>query len=360
MRQLTELKARRIEAGDKPVADGIVAGLRLEPGTSKGRGKWILRFVSPVTGKRRDMGLGSYPEIGIGDARQFATAARRTIAGGRDPITKREVDKAKLQARDQAETFEQAARDVHDKQREGWKNSKHANQWINTLCQYVFPKIGRSKVDELVAADFAAVLRPIWLSKPETASRVRQRCHRVMDACVARGLLTANPVGVVDHLLPNQVGKRKRTHHQPAMPWRAVPAFAENLRAGSYSVTRALLEFVILTAARSGEARAMTWAEVDLTAKIWTVPAGRMKAKVVHRVPLSDRPVEILKDQRVRSATSTLVFPSPRGLVLCDMALTKFLRDQNAVSADPVEPRRHMDFVAASETGRRKTGIRAM
>jgi integrase len=178
------------------------------------------------------------------------------------------------------------------------------------------------------------VLRPIWLKKPETASRVKQRCHKVMKWCLAHGLVPGNPVDVVAHLLPQQEAARDRTTHQPAMPWRDIPAFVTKLRAGAYSITRALLEFVILTAARSGEARAMMWDEVDLEARVWTVPANRMKAKASHRVPLPERAVEILAFQRDRHPDAELVFPSPRGLVLSDMALTKFLRDQKAHSSE--------------------------
>jgi integrase len=335
MTQITDLRARKIAPGDKPVADGSIRGLRLEPGSAKGQGKWILRFVSPVTGARRDMGLGVYPEVGIGDARLRGTVARQSIASGKDPIEEREAARAARAAMAGAMTFEQAARQVHERLKPGWKNSKHADQWINTLRDYAFPSIGKRRVAELAAVDFAEVLRPIWLVKSETASRVRQRCHTVMKWCWAQTLVNANPVDVVDHLLPQKPGKREQVVHQPSMPWRDIPAFVKSaLRTGPSNVTRALLEFVMLTAARSGEARAMTWDEVDLQAKVWTVPANRMKAKVVHRVPLSKRAVEILAAQRALHPDADLVFPAPRGAVLSDMVLTTFLRDQQAQSSD--------------------------
>lgn len=163
MKQITDLHAKRIAPGDKPVAHGVVTGLRLEPGAAKGYGKWILRFVSPVTGKRRDMGLGVYPEVGIADARARAMEARQAIAGGKDPIGEREVDRAARAAVAGAMTFEHAARKVHETLRPGWKNLKHSDQWINTLRDYAFSKIGKKKVADLVPADFAEVLRPIWL-----------------------------------------------------------------------------------------------------------------------------------------------------------------------------------------------------
>jgi integrase len=152
---------------------------------------------------------------------------------------------------------------------------------------------------------------------------------------MARDLSKGNPLDVVGHLLPQQPGIRERTVHQPSMPWRDIPRFVQEvLRAGISNVTRALLEFVILTAARSGEARAIQWKELDLAGKVWTVPADRMKAKVAHRVPLPARAIEILKAQRKACPGSDLVFPAPRGGVLSDMVLTAFLRNQKARSSD--------------------------
>lgn len=254
---------------------------------------------------------------------------------GVDPIDARERAKEVNKAKKAALTFEQAATQVHEEQKTAWRNEKHQAQWINTLKEYVFPAIGSKPVAELKPGDFADALRPIWLDKAETASRVRQRCQAVMKWCWAHGHVTGNPVDVVDHLLPKQQGKRVRVQHHPAMPWRDVPAFVEAaLRGGRPNSSRPLLEFVILTAARSGEARFMTWDEVDLQEKVWTVPASRMKAKVVHRVPLSDRAVTILAQQRMTYPDADLVFPAPRGRVFSDMALTKFLRDHNAVSSE--------------------------
>jgi len=333
---ITDLHARNIEAGAKPVFDGLAKGLRLESTSTKGRGKWILRFVSPVTGKRRDYGLGIYPEVSVDKARLRALATREIIREGRDPVAERAINKTVRRAEADALTFKQAAEKVHGEQKPGWKNPKHADQWINTLTTYAFPTIGEKKLADLQPSDFAELLRPIWLTKAETASRVRQRCETVMKWAWAHGKVTSNPVSVVEHLLPQQPGKRERTAHHPSMPWREVPTFIENmLRNGSENVTRSLLEFVILTAARSGEARLMEWSEVDLEAKTWTVPAARMKAGVRHRVALSDRAVEILNAQRKKHPEGELVFRAPRGGGLSDMALTKFLRDKNAGSSEP-------------------------
>lgn len=336
MTQLTELKAKRIAPDDKPLAHGGVEGLWLHPGNAKGQGKWILRFVSPVTGKRRDMGLGPYPRVGIADARQRALEARQLIDSNKDPIQERDAARAASKATAEAMTFERAAQQVHEERKPGWANPKHAEQWLTSLRDYAFPKIGKRKVTELSAADFAEALRPIWLKKAETATRVKQRCHMVMKWCCAHGMIISNPVDNVGHLLPPRSAALERTRHQPAMPWRDIPAFVQkSLSDGNRNVSRALLEFVILTAARSGEARAMKWEEVNFGVWVWTVPAERMKAKVLHRVPLSGRAMQILRKQRDLHPGSELVFPSVRGLVLSDMVLTKFLRDHQAHSSEP-------------------------
>lgn len=336
MAQITDLKAKKMRPGDAPIPHGKVTGLRLWPGSTVGQGKWLMRFVSPVTKKRRDMGLGPFPEVSIAEARKMGNDAREIIRANKDPIDLRVAENAARKANSEAMTFEIAARNLHERLQPGWRNAKHAKQWLKTLEQYVFPQLGGRKVAELTPGDFASVLKPLWLEKPETAARTKQRCHSVLQACWANGLVDRNPLDVVDHLLPKQPSKRERVTHQPSMPWRQIPEFVQTvLWHGEPNVTRALLEFLMLTAARSGEARAMQWTEVDLDAKVWTVPAERMKAKVVHRVPLSSRAVEILRVQRSQHEESDLVFPAPRGGILSDMAVTGFLRDRAAVSSEP-------------------------
>ena len=341
---LTKLKAHSIEPGDKPIADGTVTGLRLHPGKKKGQGKWLLRYKSPTEYEeknpeklaRREMGFGVYPEVSIDEARKSASAARVLIREGKDPIEARKADKSALKTEAQAFTFEKAARQVHADLKPGWQNPRHAANWISSLEMYVFPRIGKHKIRDLKANDFADTLRPIWINKADTASRVKQRCSAVMDWCIAQELIGANPVGVVSRLLAKQAGPRERVVHQPAMPWRKVPELIEGvLRVGKTNLTRAMLEFLILTAARSGEVRAMTWSEVDLDKAVWTVPAERMKAKSAHRVPLSARVVEILQAQKDKAEHPDLVFPSIRGKVPSDMILTKFLRDHNIESSEP-------------------------
>ncbi len=326
---LTDAKARNLKPDSNPVAHGGITGLSLHPSKSKGKGKWVLRFVSPVSNKRRNMGLGSYPEVGIAEAAKKAAAMRELLANGTDPLEEKvkEVNKPVIPS------FEQAACILHQHLLPGWKNKKHGQQWINTLSQYVFPLIGAFKLDQIQPKHIAEVLRPIWLEKQETASRVKQRIHAVLSWGCAHGYCIANPVDVVHHLLPVQQDKSVRVVHHPAMPWQQIPEYIQKYvhTKNRYNVTKACLEFLILTACRSGEIREMKWSEVDFEQKIWTVPAERMKASVQHRVPLSKRAIEILEKQK--GLHDELVFPSlSKQVVLSDMVLTSFLRRTNAPS----------------------------
>jgi integrase len=332
---LTERQAQALRPTDSPVFDGKVTGLMLTP-TKTGAKRWTLRFTSPVTGKRRDMGLGSYPEVTILEARDKGLAQRRLLDKGLDPINERNRERETAAVVAAELTFEKAARTKHEELKPGWKNDKHKKQWIATLETYVFPKIGGKKLDAITPADCADVLRPIWLAKPETASRTRQRMQAVMDWACAHGHIVANPVAVVDHLLPQQ---NAHVEHQPAMPWRTIPAFIQRHLAnrGPNDTTRAALLFLILTAARSGEIRGATWHEISPNLSVWTIPPERMKMKKSHRVPLPDQAVTLLRALKQQKLHDVLIFPSRRQrgddkTALSDMTLTKFLRDMNAQS----------------------------
>ena len=332
MATITDTKARNIQPADPAIPHGNITGLALHPSSTKGHGKWVLRYVSPVTGKRRNAGLGSYPEVTIAEAGKRASAMRLELGDGRDPLE----EKTKIEERPKIPTFEEAARTLHKDLLAGWKNPKHGQQWINTLIEYVFPKLGGMLLHEIQPGDVAEVLKPIWLTKAETASRVKQRIHVVLAWGWAHGHCQSNPVDVVGHLLAQQPGKATRTQHHPAMPWREVPEFVQSqLRPGNRpEVSRTLLEFVILTACRSGEARGMTWDEVDFKDKVWSIPAERMKARVSHRIPLSPRAMAILQMQKDQH--ETFVFPSIRDQVeLSDMAITSVLRRLKAHSDTP-------------------------
>lgn len=279
--------------------------------------------------------MGSYPEVGIAEAAKRATAMREQLTHGKDPLE----EKGKLASQpkeSKVPTFQEAAERLHTDLLPGWKNAKHGQQWINTLTEYAFPTLGAKSLAEIQPRDIADALRPIWLKKAETASRVKQRIHAVMAWGWAHGHCQSNPVDVVDHLLPLQPAKAVRTQHQPAMPWQDIPAFVTKhlKKREQHDVTRSMLEFVILTACRSGEARGAVWAEIDANNAIWTIPATRMKAKLPHRVPLTPRAIEILKNQQGQH--ENLIFPSIRDQVeLSDMVLTAFLRRVKAHSDTP-------------------------
>ncbi len=329
---ITDTKARNLKPDDAAVPHGGITGLTLHPSQSKGHGKWVLRYVSPITGKRRNAGLGTYPEISIAEVGKRASAMRALLAEGKDPLE----EKREAESKPKIPTFKEAATTLHESLLPGWKNPKHGQQWINTLTTYIFPKLGSKLLPEIQPGDVAEVLKPIWLSKPETASRIKQRIHAVMSWAWAHGFCQFNPVDVVEHLLAQQPKKTVRSQHHPAMPWREIPAFVKDhlCSENGRDVTKTILEFVILTACRSGEARGATWQEFDLEKAVWVVPAERMKAKIPHRVPLSDRVLEILKEQEGKH--EELVFPSPRDQVeLSDMALTAFLRRVKAQSDTP-------------------------
>lgn len=333
MSKLTDLKARSIKPGDKPITDGTVPGLRLHPGKVAGRGKWIMRYPSPTAGRTREIGYGVYPDVTLVEAREQAGNARKLIRAGIDPIEQRKTQASAAKADADMLTFEKAARQAYANRKDGWKNKKHTAQWIKTLETYVFPKIGARKVDDLKASDFADALRPIWLEMPETARRTKQRCEAVLEWAVANELIGANPVKSVRSLLPKQPRMRERVTRFPALPWQDVPEFVTGtLHSDDPSLSASMLELLILTGSRSGMVRAMEWDEVDFDTSTWTVPASRMKAGVEHRVPLSDRAVEILKAQKAKAEHPKLVFPTVRGKVATDMILTKFLRDKQVPS----------------------------
>ncbi|AMZ77800.1 MULTISPECIES: tyrosine-type recombinase/integrase [Enterobacter] len=330
MAVITDTKAKNIKPDDKPIPHGSVTGLALHPSSKRGRGKWVLRFISPQTQKRRNAGLGIYPEVSIAEAAKLARAMREQLAAGTDPLELQNKEKVVVP------TFEEAARKVHTELLPGWKNDKHGKQWISTLEKHVLPLIGSMKLDTLTAAKIAAVLRPIWLSHSETARRTRQRIHTVMAWGWAHGYCSANPVDVVGLLLPQQASATIRRVHQPAMPWEKIPVFLQTYFNPEevFNVSQSLMLYVILTACRSGEARSMHWSEIDFKNRVWVIPAEKMKAGILHRVPLSEQALTVL--EKMRGLHKELVFPSPRKqVVLSDMVLTSFLRRANAESDVP-------------------------
>ena len=304
---------------------GGVAGLALQVLPSGGR-TWVLRAT--MGGKRRDMGLGGFPDVTLADARAAAREARKLIKAGVDPIDEAKAAvSAQRASRAKALTFKQAALAYIAAHEGGWRNAKHGQQWRNTLESYAYPVVGSLLVRDVDLTHVMAILEPIWAAKTETASRLRGRIEQVLDWATARGYRDGlNPArwrGHLDKLLARP-SKVARVEHRAALPASEVGAFMSRLREVKGMGARAL-EFAILTAARSGEVRGARWSEIDLDAAVWTVPGNRMKAGKEHRAPLS-APALGLLNALPRMADSDLVFPAPRGGELSDMTLSAVLR----------------------------------
>jgi integrase len=350
-RTLNRLSARKVETITEAGAymDGGGLLLRVSEGGSK---KWLFRFTSPSTGKRREMGLGRADKghVSLQTARDAAQAARDLVARNLDPIDEAERERQERLAeakKAKPKTFGDFADEWLDQKEAEFSNPKHRAQWRMTMREYAGPLRDKAPAD-INTADVLAVLQPIWQEKPETAKRTQGRIENVMDAARAKGLYAGeNPArwrGHLAQILPAR-SKRSKGHHA-AMPYTDVPAFMVDLRARSGIAARAL-EFLILTAARSGEVRGMTWAEVDLDRTRWTVPAKRMKAGKEHRVPLCKRAVTILAEMvQLRPADgdgNALVFPGdetsgrrkekPTGPVqMSDMTLAAVLKRMERTS----------------------------
>ena len=284
-----------------------------------GSASWIVRIQKD--GRRRDHGLGGYPRVSLALARQLAAQKREQVAQGLDPVAERKRVK-------NVPTFEHAARLVHKQRRAAWSNGKHQDQWINTLEKYAFPALGPMKINVITGGDVFSVLNPIWLTKRETAKRLAQRIRAVLDWAHSAEYRDAEaPMRSILSGLPKQSSLVK---HHAAMPYAEVPAFVSRLRERT-TWGRLALETAILTAARSGEVRGATWAEVDLDARLWTVPGERMKVRTAkpHVVPLSDAAIDAFERARVVGVVgSDLVFPGAVTIrSMSDMTLTKVLRD---------------------------------
>ncbi len=309
------LTAKQVESEkrDGYYADGACPGLNLQVVQGQGRvtRSWVFRYTSPTTRKRRELGLGSTRVRSLADARKLGTDFRLQVLDGRDPKDERDKQRAVAVAeRAHRITFDEAVSKCLETKSLEWKNVKHGQQWINTLTTYASPLLGKQPA-ELITTDLVyKVLEPIWVTKTETATRVRQRIEVVMDWCKARGYLKGeNPArlkGALGELLP-KAQKIKKVEHHAAIHYTQVHEFVMALRAMSGTAPLAL-EFMLLTAARTGEAVGVRWDEIDMKAKVWTVPAERMKAGREHRVPLCDRALEILKTMQAAKQTD-FVFP---------------------------------------------------
>jgi integrase len=295
-----------VEAATKEGTYNDGEGLTVRVSKS-GRKHWVQRVT--IDGKPRNIGLGSYPAVGLSEARERAQENRTAIRQGRDLIQERR------EAMEQATmpTFREVSKEFIEIHRPTWRTPDSAKQWESSLSNHVFPVLGDKPVNEITVSDVKDVLASIWLEKEETARRVLQRMERIFDHAIMEGWRQDNPAGKhIKYLLPKQ-GNRREGY--TVLPYQEVPSAVAAVRDSSTDQnTKLAFEFMVLCAARSREVRHAVWDEVDLDNGVWTIPASRMKTEMEHRVRLSDRAVEILTEARDRTNGEGLVFPSTRSV----------------------------------------------
>lgn len=325
VKELTPLAVSKLKrTGLHAVGGANGLGLKVMPSGSRA---WVLRTM--VAGKRREYGLGGFPTVPLASARERARTMLDQLFAGIDPaVTKKKAKSALAAQRAKAVTFKTLAEQYVAQHESSWKNAKHAAQWTSTLEAYAFPVCAHMVAAEIDTAMVLRVLEPIWLKKTETASRLRGRIEAVLDYATAKGLREGpNPARWKGNLALTLPAKRKVSPvvHHPAVLVKDMPRFFMSLKQREGNAARAL-EFLVMTAARSGEVRGMRWDEVDLAKKVWLLPAIRMKNKREHRVPLPAQAITLLKALPSRKSGG-LVFPGSKPTAkLSDMSLTAVMR----------------------------------
>lgn len=321
--KLNKLTVIGIARLSEPGYYGDGGGLVLQISRS-GSKSWLFRYKR--LGKVRELGLGSLRTVDLARAREASKQLRGTLASGVDPLDDRTAARAKAALeRGRQMSFEQCAAAYIDAHRSSWKNAKHTAQWESTLGTYAYPLIGGLPVADVDTDLIVKVLKPVWNTKTETATRLRGRIESILGwATVSKFRKGDNPArwrGHLENLLaaPNKI---KKVVNHPALPWNEMGAFMQSLRAADGVGARAL-EFAILTACRSGEVRGAQWDEISLESRMWIIPAERMKAGREHRVPLSTAAVSLLNAIK---KTDGIIFPGKDGVPLSDMSLTAVLR----------------------------------
>jgi integrase len=351
-KELSALEVRRLITPGYYFVGGV-PGLLLQVSASASR-SWLLRVT--VGSKRREIGLGPYPAVSLAGAREKAQAMRNEIAAGTDPVSKRKSSKQALQEQQEAEkrlawTFRRCAEKFIEAKKPGWRNAKHAQQWQNTLASYAYPLIGDMAVANIRVEHIMQIVEPHWTTKNETINRVRNRIEQILDWAAVHGYREqTNPArwrGCLDKLLPKPSDVAPVEHH-PALPANDMYGFMRRLQAMT-SMSALCLEFVVLTACRSGAARLATWDEIDWKNQVWNIPAepGR-KMKRPLRVPLSGPALSLLKSVP-QGEGDTLIFPGKNDRPLSDMALTELMRGMN-LDAVPHGFRSTFSSWAASST----------
>jgi len=313
--------AKRMLLTDREVANiksegrhSVGGNLLIQVGGT-GKRSWLAR-ITDSTGRRREIGLGSYPIVSLSTARSKVKVAREAVAKGNDPLLALHPLPVP--------SFEQLAREMYDGRKITFKNAKHRAQWIGSLETYVYPTMGRLSVDTITSAHVLKALTPIWLTKEETARRVLQRIAKVIALAVAKGFRDHElSVHGIREALPRQT---RRVRHHPAIAVEDAPAFYQSIGAQADGMSGLVLRLIMLTAVRSGEARGALWEEIDLDNAVWTIPASRMKAKREHRVALSREVIALLKAAARFNTKQGLVFPNTKGKPLSDTAVSKVLK----------------------------------
>ncbi|MBO9445725.1 tyrosine-type recombinase/integrase [Ruegeria sp. R14_0] len=327
---MTAIEVKRLghpsgQGTNKTFAVGGVSGLLIQvtPNDAK---TWLLRTT--VGTKRREFGLGGYPEVGLASAKERARELKEKIRKGVDPSEERKARKSELlAAQRRGLTFEEAVDGCLAAKLDQYKNLKHRQQWRNTLYKYAVPELGKMLVQDISVQDVLRVLQPIWMEKTETANRLRGRIEAVLTWATVSGHRSGdNPAtwsGNLKELLPapSRIAKEK---HQPALQIEDVERWLRGVRSMD-GIGRYALEFTLLTATRSQEVRGARWNEINLRKGVWTIPAERMKKEREHRIPLSDSALELLRNVPKFEGVE-LVFPAPKGGEISDMTLSAAMK----------------------------------
>ena len=310
------LSAKRVETLKEPGRYTDGEGLHLFI-SKAGHKSWVLRIT--IEGRRRDIGLGKFPSVTLLQARKKASEHRTAIAEGRDPLAEKHAPAMP--------TFREATYSVHAMNKPRWRNSRHIESWVQVLERHAMPVLGNTPLDRIDRGDVLRVLTPIWTTHAETARRTRQRMRTIFRWGMAHGFMETNPAGeAIDGALPPMP---KVKAHLRALPYQEVGSALQTVESSQASLSAKLcFRFLVLTAARSGEARGATWDEIDFEERVWRIPAERMKAGATHRVPLSLQALDLLNEASILRDDSGLVFPSvlKPGSHMSDMTLTKILR----------------------------------
>ena len=332
-KELSALSVAKIKENGRHAVGGV-DGLHLR--IVDGSRAWVLRVAvgkkvddhGKVKTHRRDIGLGSFPEVSLSEAREKGRELKKKIRDGIDPLQEKQerLNALKIQ-KHLAKTFRECAEVVIAKKTLELKNQKHIGQWSSTLETYIYPTLGDLIVGTITKVDIATVLEPIWIEKNETAKRIRGRLETIFDYAKAMGYSVGdNPAEWKGNLEPILGNLKQESRPHPSLPYEQVAGFIQHL-GQKKGISPKALEFAILTACRSGEIFGAKWHEIDFKNKVWIIPKERMKAEKEHRVPLSQQAINLLESIQPYTQLHDLIFPAPRsGEMLSDMSLTTLIR----------------------------------